>query len=154
MAIIEESCAHFSTGKAKTMPTLLLKLIRLKQQGRTLQSPETVINNAVMHEMNTLQKGMGVLATTINVSPLIGLLGTVWGIMYSFINISSQKAASIDVVAPGIAEALITTLAGLIVAIPAMIGHNFLTGWINHCLDGLDRTSEFAHSLFSDESKV
>ena len=132
----------------------MLKIFRLINDGRTIQSPNAVINNASMHEMNKLQKGMGVLATTASISPLIGLLGTVWGIMYSFINISSQKAASIDVVAPGIAEALITTLAGLIVAIPAMIGHNFLTGWINHCLDGLDRTSEFAHSLFSNESKL
>jgi biopolymer transport protein TolQ len=106
-----------------------------------------------MHEMNKLQKGMGILATTANVSPLIGLLGTVWGIMYSFINIGERGSVSIDVVAPGIAEALITTLAGLCVAIPAMVGHNFLSVWINNCMDIIDRISEYAISLFIEESK-
>ena len=69
--------------------------------------------------------------------------------MYSFINIGQQGSASIAAVAPGIAEALITTIAGLIVAIPAMAGHNFLTGGINNCLDYLDRISEYA--LFVSE---
>ena len=82
---------------------------------------------------------------------MIGLLGTVWGIMYSFINIGQQGNASIDTVAPGIAEALITTIAGLLVAIPAMIGHNFLMSWINQCADILDRIAEFGHSIFSEK---
>jgi len=133
------------------MPVLLIKVIKSIKQGRTVYSPEAIINNAVMHETNKLQKGMGVLATTANISPLIGLLGTVWGIMYSFINISQQGSASIDTVAPGIAEALITTIAGLCVAIPAMVGHNFLSGLTNNCLDYIDRISEYAHSLFTKE---
>ena len=95
---------------------------------------------------------MGILATTANISPMIGLLGTVWGIMYSFINISRQGSASIGTVAPGIAEALITTLAGLLVAIPAMVGHNFLTTWINQCMDNLDRITEYALSFFPKEN--
>ncbi|MFC1561314.1 MotA/TolQ/ExbB proton channel family protein [Candidatus Latescibacterota bacterium] len=128
-------------------------MLRFKSQGRAVQSPGAIINNAVMHEMNKLQKGMGILATTANVSPLIGLLGTVWGIMYSFINIGERGSVSIDVVAPGIAEALITTIAGLCVAIPAMVGHNFLSVWINNCMDSIERISEYAISLFIEESK-
>ena len=142
---------QFSNGTVKTMPVLLLKIFRLKNEGRTIQSPDAVINNAAMHEMNKLQKGMGVLATTANISPLVGLLGTVWGIMYSFINISREGTASIDTVAPGIAEALITTIVGLLVAIPAMAGHNFLIVWINQCMDNLDRITEYALSLFPQE---
>ena len=134
------------------MPILLIKIIKSKNQGRTVYSHEAIINNAAMHEMNKLQKGMGLLATTASISPLIGLLGTVWGIMYSFINIGQKGNASIDTVAPGIAEALITTMAGLCVAIPAMVGHNFLSGAINNCMDYIDRISEYALSLFTEET--
>jgi len=153
MTHVEDNCLHFSKGPAKIMPVILLKMIRFKSQGKTVQSPGAIINNAAMHEMNKLQKGMGILATAANVSPLIGLLGTVWGIMYSFINISQRGSVSIDVVAPGIAEALITTITGLCVAIPAMVGHNFLSVWINNCMDSIDRISEYAISLFIEESK-
>ncbi len=153
MILVEDNCLHYSKGPAKTMPVILLKMLRFKSQGITVQSPGAIINNAAMHEMNKLQKGMGILATTANVSPLIGLLGTVWGIMYSFINIGERGSVSIDVVAPGIAEALITTMAGLCVAIPAMVGHNFLSVWINNCMDIIDRISEYAISLFIEESK-
>ena len=149
---IEESCIQFSKSAVRTMPILLIKIIKSKNQGRSVYSPESIINNAAMHEMNKLQKGMGVLATTASVSPLIGLLGTVWGIIYSFINISQKGNASIDTVAPGIAEALITTLAGLCVAIPALVGHNFLSGTINNCMDYIDRISEYALSLFTKET--
>jgi biopolymer transport protein TolQ len=107
-----------------------------------------------MHEMNKLQSGMGILATTAAISPLLGLLGTVWGIMYSFINIGQQGSASIATVAPGIAEALVTTIAGLVVAIPAMVGHNFLMGSVFNCLDYIERTAEFAKSLFNKEPRV
>ena len=154
LTFIEDSCMHFSKGPVKTMPVLLIKIFRLKNQGRTIQSPEAIINNAAMHEMNKLKKGMGLLATTANVSPLIGLLGTVWGIMYSFISIHQQGSASIETVAPGIAEALITTIAGLCVAIPAMVGHNFLSIWLNNCMDTIDRISEYAISAVTKGSNV
>ena len=150
MTHVEDNCLHFSKGPAKTMPVILLKMIRFKSQGKTVQSPGAIINNAAMHEMNKLHQGMGMLATTANVSPLIGLLGTVWGIIYAFIEIRNTGNASLDTVAPGIAEALITTLIGLCVAIPAAVGHNFLTERINNCLDYLDRISEYAISIFTN----
>ncbi len=68
-----------------------------------------------------------VLGTCAAVSPLIGLFGTVWGLIHAFVGISQQKTADIAVVAPGIAEALLTTLAGLIVAIPALMFYNYLS---------------------------
>ena len=67
------------------------------------------------------EKYLPVLGTSAAVAPLIGLFGTVWGLIHAFINISHAKSADLAVVAPGIAEALLTTLVGLVVAIPAMI---------------------------------
>lgn len=66
------------------------------------------------------------LSTTASVSPLLGLFGTVWGLIHAFIRMSERQAADIVTVAPGIAEALTTTLAGLLVAIPALVMYNYL----------------------------
>jgi biopolymer transport protein TolQ len=71
------------------------------------------------------------LATTGSTAPFVGLFGTVWGIMNSFINIGAQKNASLDVVAPDIAEALIATAIGLAAAIPAVMAYNFFVRKIN-----------------------
>lgn len=73
----------------------------------------------------SLESNMPVLGISGSVAPLIGLFGTVWGLVHAFIDISVEKTADIATVAPGIAEALMTTLAGLIVAIPAMIAFNY-----------------------------
>jgi biopolymer transport protein TolQ len=79
-------------------------------------------------ELAKLERHVGFLATAGSVSPFIGLLGTVWGVMSSFLNIGAQGSASLVVVAPGIAEALIATAAGLAAAIPAVVGYNHLLG--------------------------
>jgi biopolymer transport protein TolQ len=76
-------------------------------------------------ELNRLEKSTVFLATTGNVSPFFGLLGTVWGIMHSFASIGIRGSASLAVVAPGIAEALVATIMGLAVAIPAVMAYNF-----------------------------
>lgn len=68
-----------------------------------------------------------VLGTSAAVSPLVGLFGTVWGLIHSFVSISQEKSADIATVAPGIAAALLTTLAGLFVAIPTMIAFNYFS---------------------------
>ncbi len=76
-------------------------------------------------ESAKLEKYLNFLATTGSTTPFIGLFGTVWGIMNSFRGIGSAGAASLAIVAPGIAEALIATAAGLGAAIPAVIGYNY-----------------------------
>lgn len=76
-------------------------------------------------EINRLERSIVFLATTGNVSPFFGLLGTVWGIMHSFASIGVRGSASLAVVAPGIAMALIATILGLAVAIPAVMAYNF-----------------------------
>lgn len=154
MTYIEGSCVHNSTGKAKALPLLILKMIRSAVQGKPVLSPESTLNGAIMNETNDLQQGMGLLATAASVSPLLGLLGTVWGVMYSFISIGEKGTATIATVAPGIAEALMATIGGLLVAIPAMAGHHLLSGYINQSLDRLDRINEFALSLFTKELHI
>lgn len=76
-------------------------------------------------EANRLEKYLTFLATTGSTAPFIGLFGTVWGIMNSFMGIGRIGAASLAVVAPGIAEALIATAAGLVAAIPAVVAYNY-----------------------------
>ncbi|HEY0204225.1 MAG TPA: MotA/TolQ/ExbB proton channel family protein, partial [Acetobacteraceae bacterium] len=73
-----------------------------------------------------LQFGTGILASIGSCAPFIGLLGTVWGIMNSFVGISQAHTTNLAVVAPGIAEALLATACGLLAAIPAVLTYNFL----------------------------
>jgi len=100
--------------------------------GNVFQSQQTVVENvqrAVKKVLSTqssrLESGLTFLATTGNASPFIGLFGTVWGIMTSFRSIGMKGSASLAVVAPGIAEALIATAAGLAAAIPAVVAFNY-----------------------------
>lgn len=79
---------------------------------------------AETRELDKLEQNLSFLATVGSTSPYIGLFGTVWGIMNSFISLSEMKQATLAVVAPGIAEALIATAIGLFAAIPAVIAYN------------------------------
>ncbi|MGH9776090.1 MAG: MotA/TolQ/ExbB proton channel family protein [Candidatus Acidiferrales bacterium] len=79
---------------------------------------------AAAEEVRRMEKFMPWLATTASVTPFIGLFGTVWGVMDAFAGLGDVGAASLRAVAPGIAEALITTAAGLFAAIPALIAYN------------------------------
>ncbi len=78
-------------------------------------------------ELTKLESGITFLATTGSSCPFIGLFGTVWGIMTAFLGLSAAHTSNIQAVAPGIAEALITTAVGLVAAIPAQMFYNFLT---------------------------
>lgn len=89
-----------------------------------------------------LDSGLFVLAIISSVAPFLGLLGTVWGIMNSFFEIGNQGSASLPVVAPGIAEALITTIVGLAVAIPAVFFYNVLVHQVQRVEDQLDESRE------------
>jgi len=89
---------------------------------------QRAMDRAANEETSLLERRVGFLATTGSVSPFIGLMGTVWGVMTAFLNIGAQGSASLIVVAPGIAEALIATVAGLAAAIPAVVGYNHLLG--------------------------
>ncbi len=90
-------------------------------------------------EMEGLERYLILLSTAVTVSPFLGLMGTVWGIMTSFWDMSTMQSANLTVVAPGIAEALVTTIAGLATAIPAVIFYNSLVRKIDLVANELDR---------------
>ena len=87
---------------------------------------ERNIDNNIEAILAHNEEYMTVLSSSAAVAPLLGLFGTVWGLIHAFIRISETQVADIATIAPGIAEALITTLAGLLVAIPALIMFNYL----------------------------
>ncbi|MEN3166210.1 tonB-system energizer ExbB [Gluconobacter sp. OJB] len=105
---------------------------RRRSQG-ILEDREGLKERIVLHlerleagEGRRLMRGTGLLATIGATAPFVGLFGTVWGIMTSFTGIAASKAASLAVVAPGIAEALLATALGLVAAIPAVVIYNHL----------------------------
>jgi biopolymer transport protein TolQ len=89
-----------------------------------LEGVERSLYVAISEQEIQLEKGLQFLATVGSVSPYIGLFGTVWGIMNSFLGLSQVQQATLSTVAPGIAEALIATAIGLFAAIPAVIAYN------------------------------
>ncbi|MEM7351411.1 MAG: MotA/TolQ/ExbB proton channel family protein [Acidobacteriota bacterium] len=91
---------------------------------KSLEGVERSLRRAIAVEQAVLNRGTSFLATTASASPFIGLFGTVWGIMVAFNTIGATGSTSITAVAPGIAEALINTAAGLVAAIPALVGFN------------------------------
>ena len=92
------------------------------------------------------------LAITGSTAPFIGLLGTVWGIINSFRGIGAAGSASLAVVAPGIAEALITTAAGLMVAIPAVMAYNAYLNWAKRIHREMENFSEQLQDLLAKEA--
>ncbi len=93
---------------------------------RSLDGIARSLERAIGAEQERLQRALPWLATTASVTPFIGLFGTVWGIMNTFHAIGATGSTSIVTVAPGIAEALVNTAAGLLAAIPAVVAYNHL----------------------------
>ena len=100
-------------------------------------------------EARAVRLGMGVLATIGATSPFVGLFGTVWGIMNSFIGISKSLTTNLAVVAPGIAEALLATAIGLVAAIPAVIIYNHFARGTKAYLDLVGQASGAVGRLLS-----
>lgn len=96
-------------------------------------------------------RGLGWLATLSSVAPFLGLLGTVWGIMRSFIELGRQGTATLDAVGPGIAEALITTVCGLAVAIPAVVAYNYFMRRLQAQEDEMERLSSVLADVIAEE---
>lgn len=107
---------------------------------------ERAMHIALMRERERLQKNLNWLATIGSVSPYIGLFGTVWGIMHSFISLGAVQQATLAMVAPGIAEALIATAMGLFAAIPAVVAYNRFSNRVNQLLN---RYQTFAEEVLN-----
>lgn len=102
---------------------------------------------AVAREVDELETNLPFLATVGSISPYIGLFGTVWGIMHAFIALGEVKQATLAMVAPGIAEALVATAMGLFAAIPAVMAYNRLSNKVGKLEHNYATFSEEFHSI-------
>ncbi len=118
-----------SIASPSPLPRLAEKALHAAHQGG---DAERALRRSMAESQATLESKLSVLATVASIAPSLGLLGTVYGIMETFLAIGATGSTSISVVAPGVADALLTTLFGLAVAIPAVAGYN-------HCVRRLRR---------------
>ena len=109
-----------------------------KISNAAFEAVKVVLEEAASAQAMSLEKGMIVLSTAVAGGPFIGLLGTVWGVMSTFAGIAASNSASLTAMAPGVAAALVATVTGLLVAIPAMFGYNFMVTTIRHITQELD----------------
>jgi len=93
---------------------------------KSMEHVKRLMENAVAQESLKLESGLILLAIAVSGGPFLGLLGTVWGVMSTFAGIAQEGSATMAAMAPGVSAALVTTVAGLLVAIPSMFGYNWL----------------------------
>lgn len=120
-AVYQEGCveldARLKAGGASRRPVLSLK---------AMEHVKRALERGVAKESLRLESGLILLAIAVSGAPFLGLLGTVWGVMSTFGHIAQSGSASLTTMAPGVSAALVTTVAGLLVAIPSMFGYNYL----------------------------
>ncbi len=113
-----------------------------------LEAVRSSLERGVSDQILKLENGMSFLATAVSVSPFFGLFGTVWGVMMAFCGIAMVGKADISALAPGVSGALLTTVVGLLVAIPSLIGYNILTATIRKIIVYMDNfVEEFMSEL-------
>jgi len=113
---------------------------------KSMEHGKRLMENAVAQESLKLESGLILLAIAVSGAPFLGLLGTVWGVMSTFSGVAQTGSATMAAMAPGVAAALVTTVAGLLVAIPSMFGYN----WLVHNLRVLTvELDNFAQELVS-----
>jgi biopolymer transport protein ExbB/TolQ len=125
-----------SSGEGNT--DHLARAVTTKISPGSYEAVKVVLEEAASAQAMSLEKGMIVLSTAVAGGPFIGLLGTVWGVMSTFAGIAEKNQASLTAMAPGVAAALVATVTGLLVAIPAMFAYNFMVTTIRHVTQELD----------------
>jgi biopolymer transport protein ExbB len=131
-----EACEAHGGPVARVLQAALLRL----PYGR--QAVEAALGEASLQEEQRLTRGLRPLATVAQVAPLLGLLGTVTGMIIAFGEISTSGTGNPGLLAGGIGQALVTTAAGLIVAIPVIVGQNYLASRVEGILTEIDRRRE------------
>ena len=131
----------------------VFKAVYADEAGRDQSEVKRRLRRYETLESVKLEKYLNFLATTGSTSPFIGLFGTVWGIMSSFQGIGSAGSASLAIVAPGIAEALIATAVGLVAAIPAVIAYNYYLSTARKMIIDMEDFSEDLLELFTRGSR-
>lgn len=123
-----------------------LTAYRLSPNNREIQieSVARALERQAQREVQSLKRGLGLLATVGSTAPFVGLLGTVMGIVNSFQSMAKTGSGGLGTVSAGIAEALVTTAFGLLVAIPAVMAYNYLQGWVDaRAVDISESSNEF-----------
>lgn len=145
-AIFRESCIELNRITKSNPESGENVLLGTELPG--LESIERTLKRTATSELNRYERALNFLATTGSTTPFIGLFGTVWGIMDAFRGIAIRGSASLAVVAPGIAEALIATAAGLAAAIPAVVFYNYFVSRIKEIASEMDNfSSEFLNVI-------
>lgn len=137
-------CEQYRGPVASIMKAGLLKY------GQPREDVEKTIENAALFEMSRLERGLVVLATVANVAPLLGFLGTVTGMIKSFDALAEQGLSNPAAVASGISEALITTAAGLFIAIPVQIAYNYFTNRIGRFVRDIEQATNMLLETFAE----
>ena len=141
-------CEQYQGPVASVMKAGLLKF------GLPKEDIEKTIENAALFEMGRLERGLSALATTANVAPLLGFLGTVTGMINSFKALATQGLSNPGAVAAGISEALITTAAGLIIAIPIQLAYNYYMTRINKFVRDIETAANMLIETFSEMERT
>jgi biopolymer transport protein ExbB/biopolymer transport protein TolQ len=109
-----------------------------------VESVARALERQAQREVQSLKRGLGLLATVGSTAPFVGLLGTVMGIVTAFQQMAASGSGGLGTVSAGIAEALVTTAFGLLVAIPAVMAYNYLQGWVDaRAVDISESSNEF-----------
>jgi len=115
-----------------------------KDKDLQVESVARALERQAQREVQSLKRGLGLLATVGSTAPFVGLLGTVMGIVNAFQSMALTGSGGLGTVSAGIAEALITTAFGLLVAIPAVMAYNYLQGWVDaRAVDISESSNEF-----------
>ena len=135
-------------GGEHTNTDFVARSTQVKISMASFDAVKVILEEAAGAEAMALEKGMIVLSTAVAGGPFIGLLGTVWGVMSTFAGIAESRAATLTAMAPGVAAALVATVTGLLVAIPAMFAYNFMVTTIRHITQELDGyVSRYANQI-------
>lgn len=127
---------------------VIARSITTKISHGAFDTVRVALERAASNQALSLEKGMIILSTAVAGGPFIGLLGTVWGVMETFSGIARANSASLTAMAPGVAGALIATVVGLFVAIPAMFAYNYMVTTIRAITQELDAfANEYATAL-------
>ena len=122
---IDEAIALCDTKKS-CVASAVRKFLQKAPKGIDVQDYEFILKEVTNQEISPYERRLNLLASVMSISPMLGLLGTVTGMIRAFTNISKYGAGDAAVVADGIAEALLTTAAGLMIAIPVIVVYNYL----------------------------
>jgi len=141
--VYQEGCRELDTRLKSPKTDARRRFVSLKG----MEHVKRTLERTVAQQSLRLESGLILLAIAVSGAPFLGLLGTVWGVMSAFSYVAIKGRADLAVMAPGVAGALVTTVAGLLVAIPSMFGYN----WLVHSLRVFSvELDNFAQELVSD----